>query len=131
MLSCKQIVVERDAFMFHILHGEYIALSLQTEQVITRYISGTLGIRKLDTGPTPLRSTLTQIQIPRSAMSYPADPVNPFPETPLIHGYSYHSVLPESVASEEGDVKEPWIMGIDEAGRGRKYSTSSPNTSGL
>jgi hypothetical protein len=58
-------------------------------------------------------------------MSYPADPVNPFLETPLIHGYSYHSVLPESVASEGGDVKEPWIMGIDEAGRGRKYSTSS------
>ncbi|KAI5454294.1 hypothetical protein NCC49_004352 [Naganishia albida] len=52
-------------------------------------------------------------------MSYPADPVNPSPATPLIHGYSYHSALPEGLTSDEGDAKEPWIMGIDEAGRGR------------
>ncbi|GHJ84842.1 hypothetical protein NliqN6_1244 [Naganishia liquefaciens] len=54
-------------------------------------------------------------------MAYPADPVNPIPATPLIHGYSYHSALPESTSvsetNEEG-VRVPWIMGIDEAGRG-------------
>jgi hypothetical protein len=61
-------------------------------------------------------------------MSYPADPVNPFPETPLIHSYSYHSVLPEDEVAEDSNevtTKEPWIMGIDEAGRGRKFAKRS------
>jgi hypothetical protein len=57
-------------------------------------------------------------------MSTPSDPVNPCPGLPLIHSYSYHSALPlEDVMTvkEDGEsVKEPWIMGIDEAGRGRR-----------
>ncbi|KAJ9108073.1 hypothetical protein QFC19_002538 [Naganishia cerealis] len=56
-------------------------------------------------------------------MSTFSDPVNPLPGLPLIHSYSYHSALPlEDVMMERDDgqtVKETWIMGIDEAGRGR------------
>ncbi|KAJ9115045.1 hypothetical protein QFC22_005373 [Naganishia vaughanmartiniae] len=55
-------------------------------------------------------------------MSTLSDPVNPSPGLPLIHSYSYHSALPlEDVMTvkEDGEsVKETWIMGIDEAGRG-------------
>lgn len=57
-------------------------------------------------------------------MAYPTDPVNPFSGSPLIHGYSYHSALPDgtavSVTDAEG-AKVQWMMGIDEAGRGREY----------
>ncbi|KAJ9104500.1 hypothetical protein QFC21_001996 [Naganishia friedmannii] len=56
-------------------------------------------------------------------MSTPADPVNPSPGLPLVHSYSYHSALPVEdvmMVKEDGEsVKETWIMGIDEAGRGR------------
>ena len=71
------------------------------------------------TSSTLYRSCARSTQTTLGAMSYPADPVNPSPATPLIHGYSYHSALPEGLTSDEGDAKEPWIMGIDEAGRGR------------
>jgi len=41
------------------------------------------------------------------------DPVNLSPIPPLLDSYTYHSALhPEN---DEG-----WIMGIDEAGRGRE-----------
>ncbi|KAJ9124964.1 hypothetical protein QFC24_002896 [Naganishia onofrii] len=62
-------------------------------------------------------------------MSTPSDPVNPCPGLPLIHSYSYHSALPlEDVMTvkEDGEsVKETWIMGIDEAGRGPAYCPKS------
>jgi len=45
---------------------------------------------------------------------HPPDPVDLEPIPPLIDSYSYHSQLPESL-DEAG-----WIMGIDEAGRGRE-----------
>ena len=67
----------------------------------------------------PLRSSLNR----HHSMAYPADPVNPVPGSPLIHGYSYHSALPESASTSVTDgegAKVPWIMGIDEAGRGRE-----------
>lgn len=57
-------------------------------------------------------------------MAYPSDPVNPFPGSPLIHGYSYNSALPESASASVTDAegaKVQWMMGIDEAGRGREY----------
>ena len=67
----------------------------------------------------PLRSSSNR----HHSMAYPADPVNPVPGSPLIHGYSYHSALPESASTSVTDgegAKVPWIMGIDEAGRGRE-----------
>lgn len=45
---------------------------------------------------------------------YPKDPVNIDPIPPLQDSYSYHS---EPYGE---DAREEWIMGIDEAGRGRK-----------
>jgi hypothetical protein len=61
-------------------------------------------------------------------MAYPTDPVNPIPGSPLIHGYSYHSALPDSAAVSVTDAegaKVQWMMGIDEAGRGREYLSLS------
>lgn len=63
---------------------------------------------------------------------HPIDPVNLDPIPPLIDSYIYHSepyLAGPSSASINGDatsvVKEEdgWIMGIDEAGRGRKSTT--------
>lgn len=60
-----------------------------------------------------------------------SDPVDPSPSKPLIDSYIYASPLPPSFlqsedqeASAEGEEREKdaWIMGIDEAGRGRKWS---------
>lgn len=45
---------------------------------------------------------------------YPTDPVNIAPIPPLQDSYSYHS------EPHSGDPEEEWIMGIDEAGRGRE-----------
>jgi hypothetical protein len=48
-------------------------------------------------------------------MTYPIDPVNLAPIPPLIDSYTYHS------APHQDDGPEGWIMGIDEAGRGREF----------
>lgn len=50
--------------------------------------------------------------------AHPTDPVNLDPIPPLRDSYVYHS----SPYIEEQDDKRGWIMGIDEAGRGRKSS---------
>ena len=47
-------------------------------------------------------------------MTHPVDPVNLAPIPPLIDSYTYHS------APHQDDGPEGWIMGIDEAGRGRE-----------
>ncbi|KAK8853264.1 ribonuclease HII [Kwoniella newhampshirensis] len=53
-------------------------------------------------------------------MPHPVDPVNISPIPPLQDSYTYHSVLPPSVgSSDKTDENEGWMMGIDEAGRGR------------
>ncbi|WWC72063.1 uncharacterized protein I206_106023 [Kwoniella pini CBS 10737] len=52
-------------------------------------------------------------------MAHPIDPVNLKPIPPLQDSYSYHSKLPDSVDGQIKDSDEGWIMGIDEAGRGR------------
>jgi hypothetical protein len=60
---------------------------------------------------------------------YPTDPVNLVPIPPLIDSYIYHSepylAGPSSGSENESTsvVKEEdgWIMGIDEAGRGRTF----------
>lgn len=57
---------------------------------------------------TTLNSTMANI-----------DPVNLDPIPPLIDSYSFHSTLPASAAPGSEENKEGWIMGIDEAGRGR------------
>lgn len=46
---------------------------------------------------------------------YPKDPVNIEPIPPLQDSYSYHS------EPYNGESNEEWIMGIDEAGRGREF----------
>jgi ribonuclease H2 subunit A len=51
-----------------------------------------------------------------NASSHLIDPVDVSPIVPLQDSYTYHSTPYES---PEG---EGWIMGIDEAGRGRKSS---------
>jgi hypothetical protein len=48
-----------------------------------------------------------------SSSAHPIDPVNVSPIPPLQDSYTYHS---DPYQSSEG---EEWIMGIDEAGRGR------------
>lgn len=56
------------------------------------------------------------------------DPVEPRPNRPLIDSYSYHSPLPDwllrdRIEQDEKGIKddeEGWMLGIDEAGRGRK-----------
>jgi hypothetical protein len=55
---------------------------------------------------------------------YPRDPVDIEPIPPLQDSYSYHSEPHQCADGEE------WIMGIDEAGRGRestglKFQTSA------
>lgn len=52
-------------------------------------------------------------------MSTPIDPVNLDPVPPLSDSYVFHSSLPAA----EQTPGEGWIMGIDEAGRGRKSNT--------
>ena len=60
-------------------------------------------------------------------MNHPIDPVNLAPIPPLIDSYVYHST-PHKDTGAEG-----WIMGIDEAGRGREsgWSPSSLRQSDL
>ncbi len=59
------------------------------------------------------------------------NPVEPTPTQALFDSYTYHSVLPahegiqagkteEEGAADDADTREPWMMGIDEAGRGRE-----------
>ncbi|WVQ84651.1 ribonuclease HII [Cryptococcus sp. DSM 104549] len=53
-------------------------------------------------------------------MTHSVDPVNLVPVPALQDSYVYHSALPESVGKDEKEGEEDgWIMGIDEAGRGR------------
>ncbi|WWD03694.1 ribonuclease HII [Kwoniella europaea PYCC6329] len=52
-------------------------------------------------------------------MAHPIDPVNLSPIPPMIDSYTYHSKLPSSIDGQIKDEDEGWIMGIDEAGRGR------------
>lgn len=49
-----------------------------------------------------------------SSTSHPLDPVDISPLSPLQDSYTYHSAPFDSPEGEE------WIMGIDEAGRGRE-----------
>jgi hypothetical protein len=49
-----------------------------------------------------------------STTTYPLDPVDISPLPPLQDSYTYHSAPFQSPEGEE------WIMGIDEAGRGRE-----------
>jgi len=51
-----------------------------------------------------------------SSTTYPLDPVVISPLPPLQDSYTYHSAPFQSPEGEE------WIMGIDEAGRGRESS---------
>ncbi|WWC64531.1 ribonuclease HII [Kwoniella dejecticola CBS 10117] len=51
--------------------------------------------------------------------THPIDPVNLEPIPPLLDSYTFHSKLPDSVDGQIKDADEGWIMGIDEAGRGR------------
>jgi hypothetical protein len=46
-----------------------------------------------------------------------SDPVNQSPIPPLLDSYTYHS---ESFTLSDSDEDNGWIMGIDEAGRGRE-----------
>lgn len=52
------------------------------------------------------------------------DPVNLDPVPPLLDSYTFHSVLPDNFDPGSELNKEGWIMGIDEAGRGRAYCKS-------
>lgn len=52
-------------------------------------------------------------------MSISIDPVNLVPVPPLRDSYVFHSPLPVA----EQNLEEGWIMGIDEAGRGRESNT--------
>lgn len=77
-----------------------------------------------------------------------SDPVDPRPTRPLVDSYSYHSPLPVSLSSTAEDYEEEgessasgskrkgvggggWMLGIDEAGRGRMslYLASSTRCS--
>ena len=71
--------------------------------------------RKAKTDVHPISISLSQITATPddSHNMHPADPVNLTPIPPLIDSYVYHSELPSDI---DGD----WIMGIDEAGRGRE-----------
>jgi ribonuclease H2 subunit A len=48
------------------------------------------------------------------------DPVNLDPIPPLHDSYVHHSPLPPSADKGSDANKEGWMMGIDEAGRGRE-----------
>ncbi|WRT70178.1 ribonuclease HII [Kwoniella shivajii] len=52
-------------------------------------------------------------------MAHHIDPVNLTPIPPLLDSYTYHSKLPDSIDGQVKDGDEGWMMGIDEAGRGR------------
>lgn len=53
------------------------------------------------------------------------DPVNLQPIPALQDSYVFHSVLPPEAAPGSDANKGGWIMGIDEAGRGRELPPSS------
>lgn len=53
------------------------------------------------------------------------DPVNIQPIPALQDSYVFHSVLPPEAAPGSDANKGGWIMGIDEAGRGRELPPSS------
>jgi len=53
------------------------------------------------------------------------DPVNRDPIPPLLDSYVHHSPLPPSAEKGSDENKEGWIMGIDEAGRGRELACPS------
>jgi hypothetical protein len=55
-----------------------------------------------------------------SSQQHPPNPIEPIPGTALFDSYTYHSPLPPHPA-EDGDVHRGWMMGIDEAGRGREW----------
>ena len=54
-----------------------------------------------------------------------SDPIEPRPLRPLIDSYSYHSPLPDwlllELDKDRSDNEQGWMLGIDEAGRGRRY----------
>ncbi|KAK6909366.1 hypothetical protein I203_103383 [Kwoniella mangroviensis CBS 8507] len=52
-------------------------------------------------------------------MTHPIDPVNLDAIPPMIDSYTYHSKLSASIDGQIKDEDEGWMMGIDEAGRGR------------
>jgi hypothetical protein len=54
-----------------------------------------------------------------SQQQHPPNPIEPIPSTALFDSYTYHSPLPSHTA-EDGGVHRGWMMGIDEAGRGRE-----------
>jgi hypothetical protein len=60
-----------------------------------------------------------------------SDPIEPRPTRPLIESYSYHSPLPDWLLQDRLDQdekgikdenEEGWMLGIDEAGRGREFA---------
>lgn len=56
-----------------------------------------------------------------------SDPVEPKPCTALVESYQYNSPLPKGFvakANDEDQEDEYWMMGIDEAGRGRELHLS-------
>lgn len=57
----------------------------------------------------------------------PVDPVNQDPIPPLLDSYTFHSVLPDGFDPSSEANKEGWIMGIDEAGRGRECRAAAWN----
>jgi hypothetical protein len=68
-----------------------------------------------------LISTFYQIHL--KPIMHPTDPVNLDPIPSLIDSYTYHSelpLLPDASTSAAG--REGWMMGIDEAGRGRRFA---------
>lgn len=86
---------------------------------VAKYVRGVNSERVVENKSRPnkscsshlLNNTLSSIKIPSHSMTYPTDPVNLCPIPPLRDSYSYQSA---PHLDEEG-----WIMGIDEAGRGR------------
>ena len=54
-----------------------------------------------------------------------SDPIEPRPLRPLIDSYSYHSPLPDwlllDLDKDRSENEQGWMLGIDEAGRGRRY----------
>jgi hypothetical protein len=69
---------------------------------------------------TKHRTQLRADMSPAGPSTHPVDPVNLSPIPPLLDSYSFHSSLNDSL-----DKTEAWIMGIDEAGRGREWFCAS------
>src|SRR4051812_26347183 len=67
----------------------------------------------------PLPATAAASSSTSYGHQHARNPIEPVPSRALLDSYTYHSPLPARLNEDGGD-EAGWMMGIDEAGRGRE-----------